>query len=142
MAGANVPKDPAARRRRNVPKRGEWQATPTWGWQHGAIPEPPDGLLESTRRAWLTWFRSWFAANWTVEDLPGLAQVAMLYDETVRGAKTAARAELRLWMDTYGMTPKGQQDRRWKRPETADEPAKVGKATPYAHLRVASGGKR
>jgi hypothetical protein len=43
-------------------------------------------------------------------------------------------------MDNYGVTPKGQQDRRWTRPE----PEKPAAETPaaetsghYGHLRVA-----
>ena len=43
--------------------------------------------------------------------------------------------ELRLQMDTYGITPKGQQDRRWK-------PAKSAPSSPrptgshYGHLKA------
>jgi hypothetical protein len=42
-------------------------------------------------------------------------------------------------MDGYGITPKGQQDRRWLRakPDDKPKPAEV-LAGPYAHLRVVS----
>jgi hypothetical protein len=85
------------------------------GWQDGDVPAPPDGLMEASREAWVTWMSSWFAAHWTREDLPGLRQVIRLYDQVERGEFQRA-SELRLQMDTYGITPKGQQDRRWKRP--------------------------
>ena len=48
------------------------------------------------------------------------------------------KRELRMAMDTYGITPKGQQDRRWAPPK--DEPQKEQEApTPgsrFAHLRA------
>jgi len=46
-------------------------------------------------------------------------------------------AELRMLMDNYGITPKGQQERHWTAPKV-DEPAKPtpDAAGPYAGLRV------
>jgi hypothetical protein len=134
MPHGPVPKVKAQRRRRNAPKRGEWQPTPGIGWQHQLFPVPPDGLLETSRSAWETWFRAWFAAHWTPDDLPGLRQVIRLYDQMERGQFQRA-SELRLAMDTYGITPKGQQDRRWLPPERRSP---IGVPDPYAHLRVVS----
>jgi hypothetical protein len=120
MAGrGRAPKDPAQRRNRAVPIRGEISATPGIGWQHGAIPAPPDGLLAPSRVAWETWMRAWFAAHWSPDDLPGLRKVVQLYDATERG-ELHRSAELRMSMDNYGITPKGQQDRRWQRPKPED----------------------
>lgn len=117
MAGKGpAPKRPEERRRRNKPVGGEWQAAPGIGWQHGPLPEPPDGLLAASREAWTTWFRSWFASHWTPSDLPGLRKVVQLYDATERGEGQRA-SELRLWMDNYGITLEGQQKRRWVQPE-------------------------
>jgi hypothetical protein len=64
-----------------------------------------------------------------------LRQLIRLYDQVERGAFQRA-GELRLTMDTYGLTPKGQQDRRWAAP--TDEPPQTAERTPssYAHLRV------
>lgn len=97
---------------------------------------PPDGLLQPSRAAWETWFRAWFAAHWTPDDLPGLRQVVRLYDQVERGEFQRA-TELRLSMDTYGITPKGQQDRRWAppkaEPESLPQPVAAGK---YGHLRA------
>jgi hypothetical protein len=46
-------------------------------------------------------------------------------------------------MDTYGITPKGQQDRRWA-PPVKDEPAAKPRAKKpagrYGHLRPIEGG--
>ena len=77
---------------------------------------------------------SWFAAHWTPSDLPGLRQVIRLYDQVERG-EFQRSSELRLQMDTYGITPKGQQDRRWLPPKEDDQPAAKRKS-PLARLRV------
>lgn len=125
---------------RDKPIRGEWQASEGIGWQHGEIPESPDGLKAETLRAWATWMRSWFASHWTPDDLPGLETTILLYDQVRRGEYQRA-TELRLSMDTYGITPKGQQDRRWSPGKAATERPAAGKtqdADPYAHLRVVS----
>jgi hypothetical protein len=73
---------------------------------------------------------SWFAAHWGPADLPGLNHVIRLYDQVQRG-EFQRSAELRLSMDTYGITPKGQQDRRWKPPsEQPDSPTLAPVVTP------------
>jgi hypothetical protein len=51
-----------------------------------------------------------------------LRKVVQLYDATERG-ELHRSAELRMSMDNYGITPKGQQDRRWQRPKPEDVPA-------------------
>lgn len=128
------------RARRNVPERGEWQPTLGIGWQHSEKHPPcPSGLTADSRSAWKVWMGSWFAAHWTPDDLPGLRQVIRLYDQVERG-EFQRSTELRLNMDGYGITPKGQQDRRWARPKPEDiEKAKADKLVPqaYGHLKVA-----
>ena len=86
--------------------------------------------------AWETWMRSWFGSHWTPADLPGLRKVIVLYDATERG-ELQRSAELRMSMDGYGITPKGQQDRRWARPEATKATAQgpEPQAGRYAHLR-------
>lgn len=140
MAGRGPrPKDPAKRVNEHEPVRGEIQNAPGVGWQHGRKPMPPQGLMPASRSAWSTWMRAWFAAFWQPSDLPGLRQVVRLYDQVERGEFQRA-GELRLQMDTYGITPKGQQDRRWRppAPKPKAEPAlrKVAGASRYEHLRV------
>ncbi len=97
-----------------APARGDWLSRPETGW-HGRVPPPPDGLLPASTLAWRTWFGAWFAAHWTEADVPALRLVIRLYDRVERG-EYARASELRLWLDTYGIMPKGQQDRRWQRP--------------------------
>lgn len=86
--------------------------------------------------AWTTWMESWVAAHWTPTDLPGLRQLIRIYDQVERGEFQRA-TELRLGMDTYGITPKGQQDRRWVAPEVeVAEPTSGKPASRYGHLVV------
>lgn len=139
MAGHGpAPKATAERRNKSEkPVRGDWKATPGRGWQHGPVPAAPDGLLKPSRDAWATWMGAWFASHWTVEDLPGLRILVKLYDQCERGEYQRA-SELRLQMDTYGITPKGQQDRRWA-PEAPVESSKAPEApvaSRYGHLRA------
>lgn len=137
------PKPPGVRRNRTKPETGEWRPSPGVGWQHGPIPEPPDGLIAASREAWTTWMSAWFASNWTPADLPGLRVCIEWYDVVVRRDSKAndVTALMRL-MDTYGITPAGQQSRRWQPPKAEDgeQPATGSaetKPTRYEHLRVA-----
>ena len=136
MAGRGPAPTEHRRSQSDVPIRGEYEATPGIGWQHGDIPAPPPKLVKASRDTWHTWMTSWYAAHWTPEDLPGLRQVIRIWDRVERGEFQRAN-EMRLQMDTYGITPKGQQDRRWRRPE-AEVAAKAAKAptSPYRKLRV------
>lgn len=137
MAGRG-PAPKTVRRRRNVPVRGEAQTAKVVGWQHGPIPDPPDGLMAASLEAWDVWFAAWFAAHWSPDDVPQLRHLVRLYDEVERGGPTSARAELRLEMETYGITPKGQQDRRWVRMKTEERTPSQSQqpADHYAHLKV------
>jgi hypothetical protein len=130
MAGRGpAPKAAAQRRNHHVPRGGEWTPAAGVGWQHGEIPVAPDGLLEPSRLAWETWMGAWFAAHWTPDDLPGLRTLVRLYDQVERGEFQRAN-EVRLQMDTYGITPKGQQDRRWARPVEETAAATVRQVKP------------
>lgn len=117
MAGRGRPPKPAEQRvNHHAPTRSEWTAAAGEGWQHGPPPSPPEGLMPASVVAWDTWMGSWVAAHWTPTDLPGLRQLIRIYDQVERGEFPRA-TELRLMMDTFGITPKGQQDRRWARPD-------------------------
>jgi len=136
MAGkGRTPKAPSERRSGHIPQRGEWQTTPGIGWQHGQIPTVPDGLLAASRLAWQIWMESWFAAHWSPDDLPALRHAVKLYDQVERGEYVRS-TELRLQQDNYGITPKGQQDRRWVRPKVEDETFLSPAPSRYAGLRV------
>ena len=138
MAGAGAaPKPQASRKGHEVPLRGEWQPTVGIGWQHSEKPPPcPTGLMPESRKAWQVWMGAWFASHWTPDDLPGLRQVIRLYDQVERG-EFVRLTELRILMDTYGITPKGQQDRRWappKSPELGTKPTGGTVPQAYGHL--------
>ena len=135
MAGRG-PQPKEDRVRRAEPTRGDAVAATATAWQHGDLPTAPDGLMPASLEAWNTWLASWFAAFWTPSDVPGLRQLIRLYDQVERGEFQRA-SELRLQMDTYGITPKGQQDRRWKAPAADTLPTSSdGKGGHYSHLKV------
>lgn len=136
MGNRPAPKDPADRRRRNKPALGEMVPASGVGWQHGVMPDAPDGLMPASVEAWRVWMGAWFAAFWLPEDLPALRQMVRLYDQVERGEFQRA-SELRLTMESLGATPKGQQDRRWKKPEAAPEATTATPGGRYGHLRPA-----
>ena len=113
MAGRGPAPD-TQRIRRGAPARGEWTPSPDGGWQH-PIPEPPPGLTAHSVSVWEDWFRSWWAGNWSTDDLPVLRLTIRLYDRVMRG-DVKRMGELRQWLDSMGITPKGRQDRRWQAP--------------------------
>lgn len=106
------------------------------------MPEPPDGLLAVSVKAWRTWFSAWYAVNWRPDDLPGLEIVILQYDKVRRGqSKAADENALHSGMRAYGITPDGQLALRWARPKPDEEPKPsqsqrrpVGDQ--YAHLKV------
>jgi hypothetical protein len=90
---------------------------------------------------WTSWFRSWWAANWTPEYLSQITVAIKLYDSVQRGNLKDA-TELRQSMDGIGATFKGQQDRRWAAPKAAvTQPVATPDTKPsrYAHLRSVAG---
>jgi hypothetical protein len=140
MAGkGRVPKPPGARRNSGPLHLGDWRSAPGVGWQHGPRPKPPTGLGDVARATWATWFGAWWASYWEPADVPTLRLVIRLFDRVERGEATGVeRSELRLWMDTYGITPKGRQDRRWLAPsdETQPPPPRPRPRGSYGHLRA------
>ena len=137
MAGRGpAPKQQDQRVNKHVAVRGEIQSAPGVGWQHGEVPSAPEGLMPASMDAWSAWFAAWVAAFWSPSDLPGLRQVVRLFDQVERGEFQRA-GELRLQMDTYGITPKGQQDRRWRPPKDGEgeKPKASGRSGRYGHLQ-------
>ncbi len=139
MAGRG-PSPNEHRQRTNDPVRGEWQAAPGVGWQHGDVPPCP-ARGAAAAETWAGWMRSWIAAHWAPEDMANLRLLIKLWAKADSGKATGAeRSEYRQLADSYGITPKGQQDRRWTRPP--DAPAAVTERqmfdprAEYAHLRV------
>jgi hypothetical protein len=134
MAG-HGPNPKEQSRTRHIPTRGVPRAIDGVGWQHGERPVPPSGLLKPSRDAWETWFTAWFAAHWTPADLPAIRQLIRLYDQVERG-EYQRHGEMRLMLDTYGISPKGQQDRRWLAPAEGAVPSQEKPASRYRSLRV------
>lgn len=156
MAGRG-PAPKANSRTRHKPIRGEWQATPGIGWQHGPVPGHPGALRPAVVDVWQTWMRSWFASHWLPEDMPGLSLTIQLYEQvqayfddpyveketrkgdTIYVLRPNPATELRQMMDNYGITPKGQQDRRWAIPKADAQLTTAvvdGTKSAYSSLRV------
>jgi hypothetical protein len=132
------PAPKANSRTRHKPIRGSWSPAPGSGWQHGDTPPPPAGLMPQSAEVWETWFRSWWASNWTPEYMPQIETTIRLYDDVVRGNLKSA-TELRQHMDGIGATFKGQQDRRWQPPKADAVPVAETVPAPggrFAHLRA------
>ena len=78
------------------------------------------------------------ASELTPADVPGLRVVARLHDQVAQGDYVRA-SELRMWLDNYGLTPKGRVDRRILpavKPEAEKPAGKSKPASEYAHLKV------
>lgn len=117
MPAGRKPKPPGTTVTRHERKHDWAHATDT-GWQHGDVPEPPDGLLSASVEAWDLWFGSWWAAFWTPADLPQLRTAIVTYDRVMRGDERVTSLGI---LDKLGITPKGRQDLRWAAPK--DNPA-------------------
>jgi hypothetical protein len=63
--------------------------------------------------------------------VPLLAFVIRLYDRVLRG-EDRLLPELRRWLDTYGLTPKGRQDRRWSPPAPPAPTSKLDRYLAHA----------
>ena len=124
------------RRRANAPQRGEWQNAPAVGWQHGRKPMPPRGLSRTAKEAWKAWFGSWVASFWRPEDVYGLRVMILLYDEVLEKPTPSKAQALGQYLDRFGLTPKGLQDRRWRAPEPDAKPQAEKPKRAYAHLRA------
>ena len=86
-------------------------------------------------KVWGSWFRAWWAGHWTLDDLPQLRFIIRLQDRVLRG-DVKRLGELRQWLDAYGITPKGQQDRRWERPAPPKPATTWSGASRLRRLRV------
>ncbi|HEY8868929.1 MAG TPA: hypothetical protein VIP78_13590 [Candidatus Dormibacteraeota bacterium] len=96
--------------------------------------------MPASIEAWATWMGSWIASHWGSEALPALRVVIRLYDAVERG-KFERSGELRLWMDGWGLTPNGQQGRRWLPPKPEELPNTAPMVAPdrYGHLHAIQG---
>lgn len=129
-----APKPPEQRRRRNVPERGEWvdlepivepvleEADPSWSLR--------------VQRLWNAWRIDPVSTQWGVADREAVWNLANEFDEL-------AHSEQRLRMDSFGLTPKGKRDLRWRTPqevETIAKQAKKPRSTMAAPLKLVGDG--
>jgi hypothetical protein len=115
-----APKLPGQRARTNKPI-SDWKYAAEGGWD-GRKPNAPVGLMPESSKAWKAWFASWWAVNWTPEDVPQLELAVRLYDAAVRGDLTAA-TKFQVAADSLGITPKGRASLRWLPPKGVEEPS-------------------
>lgn len=114
MAGRGpAPKDPAQRRTRHEPQRGEWSELPP---RNPARPPamraaPAGGWATGTRAAWKAWWADPASLIWTPAERDAVFQLAMLHHLLERGEISRA-SEVRLRMDGLGLTPKGKRELR------------------------------
>jgi hypothetical protein len=138
------PKPAEQRARRNTPAGGEWTHAPGSGWQHGEIPDPPDGLRDETKAEWRAWFSTWWSSFWTLDDLSMLRRMAKLLDEcerieaadwTEKIRPSPPYGEFRQMTLQFGMTPKARQTLRWLPPQ--EKPVEQDdEDEDWGHLRV------
>lgn len=121
MAGQGPPpKDPAQRRRRNEPARGEWVDLPV-ALERAVLPALPKrsgGWSARTRAAWARWRKDPATSMFGESDLASAIDLAYLHHEWCCGDVRLA-TEIRLRMDGLGLTPKGKRDLRWRVPAGA-----------------------
>ncbi len=114
MPGGRVPKLPEQRRNRTPLRGGEWVRLPATP-RGGRVPTLPKSLKLSsaTHEWWRGIWRSPVARMWTPWDVPALHELAILRDRLLVDGKASLAVEVRLRSDSYGLTPKGRQQRRW-----------------------------
>jgi hypothetical protein len=114
MAGNGpAPKQPAERRNKTAPKRGEWvDLVPLVGFVLPELPELAGGeeWSATTRAAWAAWREDPVTSQYSPADIAYAIDAIRLYE-----AMTPSTAsEVRLRMDALGLTPKGKRDLRWR----------------------------
>lgn len=126
MAGNGpAPKDAAARRRRNQPERGDWQTLRPL--ERPALEPLPvlDGEdLWSARTAetWEAWREDPVTATWSPADRAYAMDTILIHQMVYGPEGDMARAnELRLRMDSLGLTPKGKRDLRYRLPAVDED---------------------
>lgn len=105
MGARHAPKDPAERRRRNKPERGEWvDLTPL---EAPVLPEADPEWSPRVIRLWEAWRADPVSTQWGEADLAAVRELAEEWD-------CLKHTEQRLRMDGFGLTPKGKRDLRWR----------------------------
>lgn len=139
MAGrGRAPKEPEKRRNRTLPSRGEWVEIPAVnGKRAPALPAAPrGGWSAGVRLAWKAWWADGASTQWSPADRESVRQLAYLLHDLERG-KVSVAGEVRLRMDSLGLTQKGKRDLRWRIGVEAPEgEVPVQRPSRRDHLRV------
>lgn len=161
---ANAPKEKEQRRRSAPPTRGEW--VDLVELDHAVIPELPENpqkwapgmtraiwkedefapeLLETwsvmTRTMWESWREDPVTSQWSPSDITYAMETILIREKL--GNDSSKLNEIRLRMDSLGLTPKGKRDLRWRNPhqltgeETTEEAKEKRKASAAANDRRA-----
>ena len=118
------------RRRRNVPMRGEWVDLEPL--EQPVLFELPEGEWRpATVATWEAWRNDPVTAQWSPADI-GFAFDTICLHNTMNAS---GASEVRLRMDSLGLTPKGKRDLRWRLPKAEPEVAEV-KPMPGRRLRA------
>ena len=115
MAGRGLaPKPPEQRRRRNEPARGEWVDLEPL--DEPVLPEADDAWSGRVKRLWNAWRVSPESSQFSATDVQALWEFAAMFEQLKPN-------EQRLRMDSFGLTPKGKRDLRWRLPQDAQRKA-------------------
>lgn len=113
------------RQRKQAPARGDWK-------QLEALLRPlipdldeipvPDicgeaGWPYTSKMYWSSWRKSPVTALWTEDDVALAIDTITAHAEAASGGRGAPPSEIRLRMESLGLTPKGRTDRRLLLPE-------------------------
>lgn len=139
MAGRG-PAPSASRQRRNVPQRGDWvkleplasPVLPELG-ELGPAPGDPDlGWPFSTRTLWEAWRADPVTATWNGSDLAFCIDTILLHAVSA----VSKSNEVRLRMESLGLTPKGRRDLRFLLPDedAAQASEKLAKVVPLRRV--------
>ena len=142
MAGiGRPPKDPATRRNRTPPSRGEWVDLPRVTVPVlPELPKRPRGAGRWSSRTvavWDAWRRDPATTQYGPAEIASAVELAWLHDANVKGDRDAKAAEVRLRTDGLGLTAKGKRDLRWRAPtEHAADPAVKVEQSKGAAVRI------
>lgn len=130
------------RQRRGTPVRGEWETLEPL--ERPILPEldeldPPGscfspdgpegeyvgGWPKVSCVYWSAWRQSPVTAKWTPDDIALAIDTIYGHADAIAGGRGIPPSEVRLRMESLGLTPKGRVDRRWKLPEDPKEDGEV-----------------
>lgn len=112
MAGNGpAPKPKDQRINNHAPSRGEWvDLPPLQGPVLPELPDRDDGWSSMSVAAWRAWREDPVTSQYSPADIAYALDAIRLYDVMT----SSSANEVRLRMDSLGLTPKGKRDLRWR----------------------------